>query len=824
MAICGTASAQVTSVPPQAARALAVDGPITDADWDRAETLTAFVQREPAEGAAPSHATDARVIAGPSTLHVRVRARDANPDLIVAYLTRRDTDSESDWIHIFIDSYHDRRTGYQFSVNPAGVKMDSYWYNDDDNDRSWDAVWDVDVRRDADGWAAEFHIPYSQLRFSPSSDGALGFAVMRNIGRLNESTSWPLLARSVNGVISQLGELRGVSRTGSSKRLELLPYTVAKLVTTPGVADNPLHDSVDPDAAFGFDLKYAVTPALSLTATVNPDFGQVEADPAVVNLGAFETFFEERRPFFIEGSGTYQWNCNDDCMLFYSRRIGRQPRGFPTLGEGEYAVQPLQTTIFGAGKLTGRVGDFSVGVLTAATQEEQAIVAFGQARRSEVVEPRSFYSVSRVRREFADQSSLGFVMTTTNRSLTDSVAFLPDAAITGGVDYDWRVGRRWSVNGYWAGSAVHGSPLAISGLQQSTVHSYQRPDAGHVEFDPTARQLNGHAGAINFGKISGERTRLNVAASFKTPGFDVNDAGFLQRADVISIGSWFQYRWHTPTRFTRSGSINFNQWSARNFDGDRLNLGGNVNSHWTFQNHWNTGGGVTFNSRGFDDRRTRGGPGGYGNNAVSAWNYMNTDGRKPVAFDFSWSFGTDGHGKSWDIGPGVSVKPAAALSVNFGLNFARGIEDAQWVDNVQRDEATHYVFGRLYQTTTSITTRVNYTLTPTLSLQVYAQPFVSAGDYQGFKEMVNGRSVTYANRYAPFDYENNPDFRVLSFRSTNVMRWEFKPGSTLFLVWQQGRGDVVPDGSFQFGRDYADVFAAPAVNMVLVKLAYWINP
>jgi hypothetical protein len=825
---CGAAYAQTVepagAKAPKTVRAHVVQGAMAEADWQRAELLTTFIQREPSEGLPATYQTEARVITDASALHVIVHAADPDPAKIVGYLTRRDEDSPSDWIHLFIDSYHDRRTGYQFAVNAAGVKRDAYWFNDDNDDASWDAVWDVEVRRTATGWSAEFHIPYSQLRFSDGAKNTIGFGVLRHIPRLNETSGWPLIARSVNGVISQLGQLEGVSPSGSSKRLELMPYTVATAATQPEQRGNPLHKTFNPNVSAGVDLKYAITPALSLTATVNPDFGQVEADPAVVNLSAFETFFQERRPFFIEGSGTYRWDCNDNCILFYSRRIGRQPRGAPTLADEEYSAQPGQTTIIGAGKLTGRVGAFSVGGLFAATQQEFANVALGSTRRTEAVEPASFYSVSRARREFGDQSSVGFMLTTTHRRLSEPVSFLPDKAVTGGLDYDWRVGRRFSLNGYWAGSTVRGNPAAIAGLQRSNVHSFHRPDAEHVEFDPAANELNGHAGAVNFSKISGERTRFNFTALYKSPGFDVNDLGFLQRADVISSGAWFQMRWEKPGRFVRTRNVNFNQWTSHNFDGDRLSLGWNVNSHWSFVNNWNTGFGVNANPRSFDDRRTRGGPGGYGNNGYSAWQYLNSDGRKPASFGFEWNYGSDGHGESWGAGPSVTVKPTAALSAQFGIWLNRNIEDAQWIGEVERDNRTRYVFGRLYQTTTSMTARVNYTLTPNLSLQVYAQPFVSAGDYENFREMVNGRAVRYENRYAPFAYEGDPDFRFLSFRTTNVMRWEFKPGSTLFVVWQQGREQFVPDGTFRFGRNYSDVFSTPSTNTLLVKLAYWINP
>ncbi len=824
---CGVAHAQTVdsaATSSHTTRAHVVSGPVSEADWQQAELLSSFVQREPSEGLPATFQTEARVIADGSALHVIVNATDPNPEKIVAYLTRRDEDSQSDWIHIFVDSYHDRRTGYQFAVNAAGVKRDAYWYNDDNNDDSWDAVWDVTVDRTTTGWRAEFRIPYSQLRFSDGSKGDVGFAVVRFVPRLNETSSWPLIARSKNGLISQLANLDGVSQSGTSKRLELAPYSVATAITQPEQRDNPLSKRFNPNVSAGLDLKYAVTPALSLTATVNPDFGQVEADPAVVNLSAFETFFQERRPFFIEGSGTYRWDCNDDCILFYSRRIGRQPRGSPSLGDGEYSDQPLQTTILGAAKLTGRVGAFSVGGLVAATQEEFADIAFGSTRRTQAVEPRSLFSVTRLRREYADQSSLGFIMTTTTRSLTEPVSFIPDRAFTGGMDYDWRIGRRFSLNGYLAGSTVRGNEGAIAGLQRSNVHSFQRPDAGHVEFDPAADAISGHAGAVNFGKISGERTRFNFTTTYKSPGFDVNDLGFMQRADVFSTFAWLQMRSEKPGRFVRNRYVNFNVWRSHNFDGDRISLGGNINANWSFQNNWNTGFGVNTNARNFDDRRTRGGPGGYGNNGAGYWHWINTDGRKRIQFGFDSNFYSDGHGHNWGLGPNVTFKPTVALSTQFGISLNKNIDDSQWVEAVNRDEGTHYVFGHLNQTTTSMTTRVNYTLTPNLSLQVYAQPFVSAGDYGNFREMVNGRALRYDDRYLPFAYNGNPDFRFLSFRTTNVVRWEFKPGSTLFVVWQQGRDQSVRDGSFRFGRDYADVFSTPSTNTVVVKLSYWLNP
>jgi Domain of unknown function (DUF5916) len=651
------------------------------------------------------------------------------------------------------------------------------------------------------------------------------------VARLNETSTWPLLAKSASGYVSNFGELTGVDVPGALKRLELVPYTVAQVQTEPAETGNPLQNATDPGASVGMDLKYALTPSLTVNATINPDFGQVEADPAVVNLSAFETFFAERRPFFVEGSGNYRFdiNCNDgNCTgLFYSRRIGRQPRGEPDVDEddGGYYAAPLQSTILGAGKMTGRVGRFSVGLLSAATQEETARVAEGPLRRAQIVEPLTLYSVARARREFVNQSSLGVMLTSTNRRMTDDVSFLPDGAVTGGVDYDWRLGRRWNLLGHWAGSSVRGSAAAIAELQENNVHSFQRPDADHVELDETATVLNGHTGQVQLNKIAGERIRMTASLAYRSPGFEINDLGFLRRADEIPQYGWLQWRFDRPGKYVRNTRVNFNQWSTFNSGGDRLNLGGNVNAHWAFQNLWSAGFGVNLNSRGFDDRLTRGGPGGYTNGEVSSWQYFNTNDRRRVSFHSNTFFLNDFNGsRIIELQPRLAFRPASAISAELGIRWTSNKDDAQWIEEVEAGDVTHYVFGRLDQNTASITARLNYTITPTLTLQLYGQPFVSAGHYEHYKALRDGRAPRHQDRFAPFPYQDNADFTVLSFRTTNVLRWEFKPGSTVFVVWQQGRNDETERGTFRVGRTFREVFSTGATNTLLVKFAYWVNP
>jgi hypothetical protein len=807
------------------------NGELSDEIWQLSDAVDAFVQRDPEEGGKPSQRTEFRVAYDLTTLYVKVRAFDNEASRIRGYLTRRDADSPSDWIRVLIDSYHDRRTAYEFAVNPVGVKADRYWYNDNSRDDSWDAVWDVKVSIDEAGWTAEFRIPFSQLRFNPTTSSTFGFAVSRQIARLNETSTWPLLARSANGYVSSFGDLGGLSMAASPKRLEIVPYTVADLTTQP-TGGNPLLKSSARSGSVGLDMKYALTPGLTLTTTINPDFGQVEADPAVVNLSAFETFFSERRPFFIEGLGNLQFglDCPECNGLFYSRRVGRAPHGTDHLPSGDniYTDVPVQSTIIGAAKLTGRVGKFSIGAMQAVQQEESATVFDGVERFRRPVEPLTSYSVGRVRREFKNQSSFGGVFTAANRRL-GPLSFLPESAYSGGIDWDWRFKSFYSLAGNLVGSSVRGSAEAIELLQESSRHYYQRPDATSFALDASRASLSGAAGRLAFSKIGGQRVRFNSNNTFKSPGFDVNEVGFFRRADMVSTGNWVQLRSDTPTQRFRNRNINFNYFSAWNYDGDRLELGWNVNANVTFVNNWEIGGGYGGNEWSFDDRLTRGGPIGRRNRLPLGWMWVNSDRRKPVSLNMFFGTGGDGLGSGFrDINPELTFRPTAALNVTAGMRFNRNKSDYQWISNVT-DTKDHYVFAHLDQTTVALTGRVNYTMTPNLSLQLYAEPFVSGGDYAGFKEQVDGRNPDYSRRFSPlaaayaFDLVGDPNFNVKSFRTTNVLRWEYKPGSTLFIVWQQAReNDAVP-GDFRFGRDLRDIFRSAPRNVFLVKLAYWLN-
>lgn len=807
---------------------IVIDGRFDEPVWGQAPVIGEFVQREPAEGADPTERTEARFAYDGVALYVAIRAFDREPHRMAGLLTRRDERSPSDWLKVAIDSYNDHRTAYEFGVNPVGVKTDRYYFNDGANDDGWDAVWDVQVSRDAEGWGAEFRIPFSQLRFARGG-GPVGVAIIRDLPRANETSTWPLIARSVNGFVSQFGTINGLDAGTAPKRLELMPYTLAEVVRSSKEAGNPLSRGTDPGGSLGVDLKYAVTPALTLTATLNPDFGQVEADPAAVNLDAFELFFAERRPFFVEGSGIFRFNmdCNDgECTgLLYSRRIGRAPQGEVDEVDGEYSAAPVAATILGAAKLTGRVGQFSVGALSAVTQQERATVAAGLTTSRQVVEPLSSYNVLRTRREFANNSNLGVMLTTTARQSTADTTFLADNSVVGGVDYDWRLGRKYSVTGFVAGSRIAGSEEAITRLQENAVHNFQRPDGDYLTNDAAATTLDGAAGGLGVSKIGGERVRFSANYGFKSPGFDSNDLGFQRRADERTINHWFQWRDQTPGKYVRQYFVNLNQWAGWNFGGDRLFGGGNVNMHWTFQNNWRLGFGVNANGGGLRDRSTRGGPAVKFNRNVSTWHYIEADNRRVLAPGYEGYVERDGYNSlRLNFNPKVTWRPSRAIRVDGGVRVNRNDDDAQWVENVEdTDGTTHYVFGRLEQRTVAMTLRANYTLSPTLSFQSYAEPFVSAGRYQRYRELVNGRAGVYASRFQPYAYADNADFNYRSFRTTNVLRWEYQPGSALFVVWQQGRQEDGDQGDFRFGRDFGGLFSSNSRNVFLVKFSKWFN-
>jgi hypothetical protein len=756
---------------------------------------------------------------------------DPAPDSIVSLLSRRDVRTNSEQLKLMIDSYHDRRTGYEFILNPAGVKRDFYVYNDNVEDGSWDAVWDGAARVDSLGWVAEFRIPLSQLRFPRRDEHTFGFMVVRDVARTGQRISWPLYRRDVQGYMSQTGELAGLRGLGSPRRLEVAPYVVTKNETRPrtGGAAGWTHPQ---GQALGADVKYGVTSNLTLDATINPDFGQVEADPAVLNLSAFEQFFEERRPFFMEGAGIFSFrtSCNDidsGCRgLFYSRRVGRSPQLGGSYGD---AASPLNTTILGAAKVTGRTpGGLSLGVLDAVTQREQGTLG-------RTIEPRANYFVARAQQDIdKGQGDFGAMFTAVNRDLdTLTSRFVRRTAYTGGVDFRHRFFRRnYELHASLSGSALAGSAEAIGALQRDGVHRYQRPD-DDLALDPGRTSLVGDAERVSFSKFGGGRTRFQSVYQRFSPGYEINDLGFQQRADEQLFRNWFAFQLQKPKYFYRSGFFNFNYWQAWTTAGLPTELGFNVNWHLQFRNtSWaHFGSNVSGVGGVYDDRAARGGPAVRKDRSWEVWAGVNGDNRKSVIPElFGGRFGSDdGRGRGYWVNPYLSLRARSQLSGSVGLNYNSQTDDNQWFGNYgdAGADTTHYTFARLEQRTLGLTARVNYTVSPALSLQFYGQPYLSVGDYSDVRELRAARAARYDARYRPYDLGKDPggiDFKQL--RTNTVLRWEYRPGSTLFAVWAHGRNAFTPDArtGFNVRREYDDLLGLHPNNTFLLKLSYWLNP
>jgi hypothetical protein len=800
------ATAARATVPP------VLDGSDNDELWRTAPAITQFRQHDPVEDGDPRYRTEARVGYDAKYLYVFVRAFDPSPDSVMAFLSRRDARTQSDYLHLMVDGYNDKRTGFRFTVNPMGVKRDFYISNDGNEDASWDGVWDVETKVDEHGWTAEYRIPFGQLRFPAAESHTFGFAIWRDIARHNERISWPLFRRSRTGFVSQWGEVNGFEGIASPRRLEVLPYSVATNAPRPTATGFDRQQNF----TFGADVKYGITSNLTLDATVNPDFGQVEADPAVLNLGAFEQFFEERRPFFLEGAGIFSFANN----LFYSRRVGRSPQ----LG-GVYYDQdnPLNSTILGAAKITGRTaGGLNVGFLNAITQRETGA---GGA----TIEPQTNYLVTRLSQDLNNgNSGIGIMATATNRSLdADSREYLRDAAYALGVDARHRFWQNnYQIGGSAVGSYVSGSADAIRRTQTSGVHQYQRPDSD-LEVDPNATSMRGSRLNVHVGKTGGGVTRFNTGVTRISAGYEVNDAGFLPRADIVQNGNWFGLQYMEPTKLYRRLFVNLNQWNDWNTEGMRLNSGANININGELPNQWWfwTGWNVNGIGAAYDDRVARGGPALRRNFRQNGWFGFESDGRKPVILVAQgyYSLPDVSGTQEWGVDPEVSFRVASSVQASMGIHYSQFTNDAQWYNNFPTAGGTAYTFAHLEQKTTSLTARVDYTMTPTLSLQVYAQPFITAGDYSDLRELADPRAADYDDRFTPYTAETPEDFNFKQFRSNTVLRWEYRPGSVLFLVWQQGRQDFRNPGSFEVGRDVGDLFATRSDNTFLIKASYWFS-
>lgn len=840
-----------------------LDGRTDEPAWQLTEAGTDFVTFEPAAGLPASQRTEARVLYDDGAVYVALRAFDSAPDSIIGRLARRDVSPHSDWLAVAIDSYFDRRTAFVFSVNPRGARNDALIYDDGAENDSWDPIWDVATAVDSLGWTAEFRIPLSQLRFSAPAGGAdqlWGIQFQRKIGRSNEVSFWSPMEREANGLVSFFGELHGIRGLQPRRNVEVLPYSLATLSRSPVETGDPFRRHSEWTASMGADFKYGLSSNLTLSGTLNPDFGQVEADPSTVNLTAFETFLDERRPFFVEGADIFNFGIGigdgdlGNESLFYSRRIGRAPQA-STPDDTEYSDEPAASTILGAAKLSGKSGGWSIGVLEALTARETAPYVLEDGTRGEsVVEPLTNYSVMRLLREFdAGQSAVGGIVTATNRRLDDvaDLDFLRTAAYTAGLNarHRWS-GGNYEVSGWLVGSHVRGDTAAINRTQRSAARYFQRPDNEHTTYDPTRTSLTGWAGNLQVGKLGGGNWRWISILNVKSPEIETNDLGFQQNADQVFHVWYVGYQQNRPGRYLNRWHLNTNQWNAWTFGGEHTSFGGNLNGGLQLKSFWGMNGGLNHDRPIWSVTALRGGPAIREAASTNLWTNFYSDSRKPVQASIGFG-GRREQGtttaNTW-VEPYVRVRAGTQADVSIGTAWQRYRRAAQYVTRKEVNGNNEYVFSELDQTTVALMARVNYTFSPTLSLQLYAQPFISAGRYRDYARVDDPRARAFDDRFQRFapaqlsydagdetyavdldtngttDFRfDNPDFNVRELRSNAVLRWEYRRGSTLYLVWSQGRDAEGTDGSFRFGEDVRGLFGARPRNVLLVKGSWWVG-
>jgi uncharacterized protein DUF5916/cellulose/xylan binding protein with CBM9 domain len=862
----GHAAAAVAAV--RIERGPTLDGRLDDAAWQTATTITELTQSDPDEGRPVSERTEIRVVYDGSALYVGARLFDRNPAAIVRRMGRRDVSTPTDEFQILLDSYHDHRTSFLFAVSPAGVQRDAVAGDDgDDYDYSWDAVWQSAASMDSLGWTVEIRIPFSQLRFSSAPAQQWGVRFVRQIQRKNETALFPFVAKTETGVASRFAHLDGLRDLNARRPIELLPYTVVRQrFNRPDEPGDPFDNGHTSFSGAGLDLKAGVTSNITLDFTANPDFGQVELDPSYVNLTEFEQFLSEHRPFFVEGASIFKFGGTgggmnprfDSPLLFYSRRIGRPPQGKP-FSSGDFTTAPENTTILGAAKLSGKTANgWSIGAVEALTAREYATVAYtaSDGQRSEEVEPLTNHFATRIKRDLGrGRTTLGLAATAVHRDLDQpSLDFLNSSAYAGGVDFQHRwQNQTYSVAASLSGSTIQGDVTAIQAAQRRSDRYYQRPDAHRVRYDPAATSLSGLAGDLYLNKTGGNWV-WTLAGSTMSPGFEVNDLGFQKRVDLISTSVAAGYKWTKPAWIFRQAYVNLSTRTGWNYDGDMIQRSVSAYGFGRFQNFIEANLSLSYTPSVLDDRLTRGGPLARKPAGWFASTEAYTDNRKPVSVYGYMSYQRNSAG-GWymSVLPSFTYRPSKALSLSLGLEYDAGWSAAQSVTRVTDSTATatlgrRYVFAGLRQQMFDASLRVNAAFSRSLSLQVYGQPFTFIGDYDGFRELAARRTYTFnsygrdngstidtdgstytvdpdgAGTAKSFSFDN-PDFRSRSLNLTSVLRWEYRPGSTIFFVWSQTRSGDFSGVDVNLMNDVRQaMFLDRPTNVFQVKVNCWLRP
>ncbi|MEO2063983.1 MAG: DUF5916 domain-containing protein [Christiangramia sp.] len=812
-----------TTTTVQGLEPIKIDGSLNDPAWATVEWTSDYVEWEPDNATPPTQQTKMKVVYDDRNLYLAFYCLEPNPENIIQRMGRRD-DFPGDWIEVNIDSYNDDRTAFSFTTSVSGVKGDEFVSNNGNNwDVSWNPIWYVKTSLVADGWIAELRIPLSQLRFGNDAEQVWGIQSTRRYFSKEERSTWQPIPANPAGWVSSFGELRGLKNLKPQKQLEIQPYALGRYSTYEKENGNPFRDGTDGKFSAGLDAKIGVTNDLTLDLTINPDFGQVEADPGAVSLDGFEIFFQERRPFFVENKNIFNFNYSGgQDNLFFSRRIGRDPQG-SAVGPGTaYIDQPDNTTILGAAKFSGKTKNgWTVGVLESVTAKEYADVIAENGQEDEVlVEPLSNYFVGRLQKDFNDRNSyIGGMVTGTHRQMHENVSFLHTQAYSGGLDFkhNWK-DRTYYIEGNVVGSHVRGSSEAILNTQNSIVHLFQRSDASHVQVDTSRTSLSGTGGRVEFGKGGGGNWRYYAGGNWSSPELELNDIGFLRQADQIQQYARVVRLFNKPTSWYRRMNFALEQSSAFDFEGNYNRMMYEMVGFLNYKNNWWSEFGAAHKPRIYVNSFLRGGPRWRYNEENYFYFFSGTDRRKKASFDLGYVH-SEGKQDAFDLRRYVfraRYQPINALSMSLNLEYETNPSKTQYITEKAFNGMPRYILGNIDQETYSATLRLNYNINPNLTIQYYGQPFIFKADYSELNyvndataknldqrvtwyknDQIRFEDDTYyidENRDQNIDYTvSNPDFAFVQFRSNLVARWEYIPGSEIYLVWSQGitgLGDV----------------------------------
>ena len=812
-----------------------IDGKLDDECWQKIGTWDGdFIQQQPHQAAPPSQNTEIKILYDDKYLYFAIICHDKEPEKMNPILGRRD-ELNGDMAGIAIDSYNDKQTAFEFNLTAAGQKVDIMHMGEYGWDFEWNAVWDGKTTLGDSAWYAEMRVPFTQIRFSNQEEHVWGMHIWRWIYRFQEESQWKLIPVDAPAMVYIFGELRGIKDIPYKRNFEVMPYVKGKYVTDSESSEN---------FGVGLDGKVGITSDFTLDYTVNPDFGQVEADPSVLNLTSYEVFYKEKRPFFLEGKSILEYNANND-MLFYSRRIGHAPSYYPQTEENETLSIPDNTSIINALKFTGKnKKGLSVGVVNSMTAKEYAIISSGDTSRKEAVEPFTNFFVGRLKQDFnKGGTTLGGIVTSTYRNINNSqLEFLTDKSFVGGLDFEhnW-LNRKYFINAKSFYSKIDGSEIAISRLQRSSRHLYQREDADHLQYNPYLTSLQGWGGELSGGKRSG-KFRLTGNVDWRSPGIDLNDVGYMRQADYVIEELDVQYNVNKPKGIFLKYYFLFEQQHHWSFGGENLKDGLDLQARLTFKNYWNFTGHLNRTYNEIDTRQLRGGPSLRIDGRNTGGLIFQTNSSKNLVFASNTYFSRYDDKISWRNKYDFSLR--WLINNNFSISSITGYthetSNSQYVKQKLVEDKKEYVVGKIDRETLYTTLRVEYFITPELSLQYYGSPYASVGKYSSYRKVNESKSKDLNERYSPLYIEGdylvdeddnelldfnteNPDFDFNEFRSNFVLRWEYKTGSTFYFVWTNTSSSYDDTYNPSITKSFSNFSDAKAQNAFMIKFSYWFS-